>query len=283
MLAVRRAAAASIASLAMVLIATDVAFADDPPAKCYFASCVLQVQIPGTPAQQTGPAQPQKPGNRPAGAASKTANQHATANQAATPTTPVSPVVSGLLAGVAVGQPPAPPQAAAQPAVGVPPLPVVPPAVIAQRAISNLTLTAPPIRMSPPPGSQGATIGFPVWMWLQPGAASTGPITARATAGGVTVTATARLQRVVWTMGDGSTVTCIGPGTPFTIDQAGKPSPDCGHTYSSKSAAVTVKATSIWLVAWQGGGAVGQAILQPNSQVQVPVREVRTLNTTGGT
>lgn len=156
------------------------------------------------------------------------------------------------------------------------------PAVLAQRAIAALEVSAPPIQMSPPPGSEGATIGFPVWMWLEPGVESTGPITESVSAGGITVTATATLGRVVWDMGDGTTVSCEGPGTPFTIDQAGAESPDCGHIYSERSPGMTVSATSVWLVEWEGGGESGAATLQPDAQVQLPVREVRTLNTRGG-
>lgn len=266
----------------VALAFTSVAHADQPPPNvdqnCIGWTCQTSITVPG---QVAAPAPGRPPARkRSTGTPNIAANERAAAGQGAGASSPPNPVVTGLLTGVALGQPPAAPRAAAPQPV-IPPR-IIPPAVIAQRAISNLTLTAPPIQMSPPPDSQGATIGFPVWMWLQPGIAATGPITAAATAGGVTVTATARLQRVIWTMGDGSTVTCIGPGTPFALAQAGTSSPDCGHTYTAKSAAVTVRATSIWQVTWQGGGATGQATLQPDAQVQLPVREVRTLNTIGG-
>lgn len=264
------------------------AFADpnvDVP--CSNWGCQLGVTVPGQSAVPPPPPRPRPPAAAPRPAAG------GPPGPAPPPSTrpqlpPVLPIgAGGALGGVdpalrqaldAAGTPPA---GAARGAGGVPAAP--PPAVIAQRAISHLDLTAPPIRLSPPPASHGATIGFPVWMWLEPGQQSTGPISASATAGGVTVTATARLQYVVWDMGDGTTLRCDGPGTPFTVDQAGSRSPDCGHVYTMASPALTVTATSVWHVTWQGGGAAGQATLQPVGTVQLPVREIRTLNTTGGT
>ncbi|GAA3552169.1 hypothetical protein GCM10022222_39720 [Amycolatopsis ultiminotia] len=62
-----------------------------------------------------------------------------------------------------------------------------------------------------------------------------------------------------WAMGDGSTVTCIGPGTPFPVH--GDPqaaSPDCGHTYQrSPGERFLATATVSWRITWAGAGASG--------------------------
>jgi len=77
------------------------------------------------------------------------------------------------------------------------------------------------------------------------------------------VTATATPTSVVWSMGDGSTVTCTGAGTPFHPGTAPTASsPDCGHTYRTSSAsqagqAFPVSATVHWGVTWAGAGQGG--------------------------
>ncbi|MFD5872141.1 hypothetical protein [Streptomyces sp. NPDC060322] len=60
-----------------------------------------------------------------------------------------------------------------------------------------------------------------------------GSATASATAGGVT--ATAKVTRVRWAMGDGTTVACHGPGTPYAKSRGKAMSPHCGHLYERPS------------------------------------------------
>ncbi|WP_372404910.1 ATP/GTP-binding protein [Streptomyces luteireticuli] len=103
---------------------------------------------------------------------------------------------------------------------------------------------------------------------------------ASASAGGVTVTATAHVTKVVWAMGDGQTVICTGRGTPYRASYGMSTSPDCGHLFTHTSAqqprhAYTVTATSTWTVDWQGAGQNGQLTTTRNSQVQIPVGEVQ--------
>src|SRR5262249_17759083 len=74
-----------------------------------------------------------------------------------------------------------------------------------------------------------------------------------ARAGGVAVTATASLTRVDWDMGDGHTLTCHGPGTPYQAEDGSRPSPDCGYSYPVSSAGMpdesfTVTATLHWSI-----------------------------------
>jgi len=159
------------------------------------------------------------------------------------------------------------------------------PREIAQRAVDSMDLHAIDIGMvpAPTPGKVGI-VGLPVWMWAaNPGPSSTGPTTASASAGGITITATARIERITWDMGDGTTVLCDGPSTPYQ-DKFGKDSsPDCGHTYTTSSAdqpdgRFTVSATSDWVISWEGAGQTGTIRLDGLSRsVQVAIGEVQVL------
>ncbi|WP_409494736.1 hypothetical protein [Amycolatopsis sp. cmx-11-12] len=162
-----------------------------------------------------------------------------------------------------------------------PAVPQVSPAELARQAIDQMGLSAPDIRLAPPADSpHGATIGFPVWMWSARSDATTGPVTRTATAGTVSVTATAKLTRITWSMGDGATKACAGPGTPFTEDRAGLASPDCGHVYLTKapSGAFPIAATGHWEISWSGGGMSDSEAMDLTSSARLPVREIRTLN-----
>lgn len=173
---------------------------------------------------------------------------------------------------------------------GAPAAPPPPdPAVVAQVALTDMNLRPVTIGIVPEstPGKIGV-VGAPTWMWAAtPGEATTGPMTRSATVGGVTVQAVATLDRVVWNMGDGSTVTCAGTaakGTPY-YDAAGlKSSPTCGHTYTKPSdrqpgLAYTVTATSYWTVNWQGGGGAGVIPQVLGNATQIQVGELQVIVT----
>ncbi|GAQ65423.1 hypothetical protein [Streptomyces scabiei] len=148
------------------------------------------------------------------------------------------------------------------------------PAVLAQRAVDSMTLLGPDI--ASPRAAGKYTVGVPMWMWVNQSATTFGPNTASASAGGVTVTATAKVSKIVWQMGDGASVTCNGPGTPYQASEGMAQSPTCGHVYSktsagAKSGKFPVTATSTWTIDWQGGGQAGQLteIRQTNGQVAI--------------
>jgi hypothetical protein len=136
---------------------------------------------------------------------------------------------------------------------------------VARVAISSMNLKAVRIGIAPEASEDSVGIvGMPVWMWAsQPDAETVGPSTASATAGGITVTATATLNRVTWDMGDGTKpVVCRTAGTPYEPKFGKEPSPNCGHTYMKSSAGeegerFTVTATSNWIVSWEGAGQTG--------------------------
>ncbi|WP_406297209.1 ATP/GTP-binding protein [Streptomyces sp. NBC_00624] len=165
---------------------------------------------------------------------------------------------------------------------GGPAAPAVDPAVLAQEAVDKMLLRGPQIGITPKPGGKGV-VGMPVYMWTAKGAETYGPNSASATAGAVTVTATAKVSKIVWTMGDGNIVTCTTAGTPYKAEFGKRPSPDCGHRYAQPSSTQPsgkwhVTATSTWTIDWQGGGQTGQLTEIRNSTVDITVAEVQVLN-----
>jgi hypothetical protein len=148
-----------------------------------------------------------------------------------------------------------------------------------------MNLQAIQIGIAPEPGPDSVGIvGMPVWMWaVEPGPSTYGPITRTASAGGVTVTATARVEEITWSMGDGTQVVCHSPGTPYQEAYGAKPSPDCGHTYTRTSSRepdekYTVTATSDWVVTWTGAGQSGVIRLDGlQRSVEITVGEVQVL------
>ncbi|MEU9272304.1 ATP/GTP-binding protein [Streptomyces sp. NPDC048251] len=161
----------------------------------------------------------------------------------------------------------------------------VDPAVLAQRAVDSMKLAGPDIASPRPAGKY--LVGMPMWMWANQSPTTYGPNTASASAGGVSVTATAKVSKIVWTMGDGAVVTCAGPGTPYTAAAGKSDSPTCGHTYSRTSAdqaggRYRVTATSTWTIDWQvsagGGGQAGQLTETRQTQIQIPLAELQVLN-----
>lgn len=135
---------------------------------------------------------------------------------------------------------------------------------VAQIAVKKLNLTAIQIGIAPKPGPNSVgLVGMPVWMWAAtPNAHNVGPISATASAGGITITATAKVLGISWEMGDGTTVICHSAGTPYQASYGQKASPDCGHTYTKSSwrqpgGRYTVTATSDWAITWSGAGQSG--------------------------
>jgi len=154
----------------------------------------------------------------------------------------------------------------------------VTPVVVAEQAAKTLGLFSPMIEMAPPDGTP-QLVGVATWLWVS--LAAWHPLTATASAGSVTTTATAMPTKVVWDMGDGSTVTCDGPGTPYAPS-----SPDatttCSYTWST-AGTYTVTATAYWSVTWTASGAAGGGSLGtqagPAAEVTVHVVQSQAINT----
>ena len=169
---------------------------------------------------------------------------------------------------------------------GRPPGAPATPAQAASDVVRRMSLRAAQIGIVPEskPGSIGA-VGAPVYMWTTPGPATFGPQSLTGSAAGITITATAHVDRIVWNMGDGHAVTCRTPGTVYQDRYGFKMSPDCGYRYTRTSArqpgsAYTVTATSYWLVNWVGpAGSSGQIPLVLSSNTRIQIGELQALVT----
>jgi hypothetical protein len=154
----------------------------------------------------------------------------------------------------------------------------VDPVVVADQTIQQLPLGSATIEMAPPAGAE-QLVGVATWLWIEPGAWQT--LTATASAGTVTTAATATPTKVVWDMGDGSTVTCDGPGTPY---DPSRPNATTGCSYTwRKAGSYQVSATIYWSVSWTSVGAPGGGNLGlkpgPAAEMAVRVTESQAINT----
>lgn len=133
------------------------------------------------------------------------------------------------------------------------------------------------IGIVPEPGTNSVgLVGMPTWMWVaDPGPSTTGPISRSVTVRGFTVTATAKVKRIVWKMGDGTSVSC-GRGTPYTDAFGAQESPTCGHVYT-KQGRYTVSATSFWEVEWSGIGEAGTITIDLSESESITVGEAQVI------
>ncbi len=172
--------------------------------------------------------------------------------------------------------------------------PAVSPNALAQQATDSLTLPSPVVDLNP---SAFSVVNLSSWLWIDPEIWHS--FRATASAGNVTATAVAVPSTVLWTMGDGHSVLCGGPGTPY---QPGVPqeaqTTDCSYTYPRSSAgqpsasgdgdsnngAFRVTATITWTVSWLTTGVAGGGSLPPlhtSSTVPVRVEQVESVGTVG--
>jgi hypothetical protein len=150
---------------------------------------------------------------------------------------------------------------------------------LVRQAVGRLSLPSPVIGMSPEAGF-AQVVGVPTWLWI--GGVGWRSVSKTVRVPGLFVTASAVPQRVVWSMGDGGTVTCRGSGTLYSSRfPADERSPDCGYVYPRSSAGQSggtfrVSATVMWDVVWRGGGRSGRIPgLRTGAEVAVRVTEVQ--------
>jgi len=159
------------------------------------------------------------------------------------------------------------------------------PATVGAQAASELQLPTPSLTLSP------VTTGYvnlAEWLAVAPSIWHLFTTSAQAcnVGGCTTATATATPAIVRWNTGDGSFVTCNGPGTAYTPDlSAAAQSTNCSHIYRATSAnqpnpegnpnggAFTVTAAVTWVVAWSGpdgsAGALPSLVTQTSTSLKV--------------
>jgi hypothetical protein len=162
---------------------------------------------------------------------------------------------------------------------------VVDPVDLAEEAIERMRLLAPRVGMTPLAADAPMVVGVPTWLWVaNAGPRAWGPISRSATAGSTTVTARAQVSSVVWDMGDGHTLTCMGPGTPWSRALGTEASPTCGHVFERPSVdepdrTFDVTATTHWEVNWSGAGQTGRITFTLSGTRELEVTEIQVLQT----
>src|SRR5581483_1529499 len=129
-------------------------------------------------------------------------------------------------------------------------------------------------------------VNLPTFLWIDQGIWRS--MSATAAVGGVSATVVAAPSRVVWAMGNGATVSCVGPGVPYdpNRDPAAQAT-SCSYTYTAPSGQqpggrYVVTARVYWHVTWTstgvaGGGDLGE-IAGEASTTSVGVDVIRSVN-----
>lgn len=152
----------------------------------------------------------------------------------------------------------------------------------ARRVLASLGLTAIDLGIHP----RGDTVdrmgyvGWHTWLWAEsPSDRQWGPVEARATDSGISVSLSARVAEVTWDMGNGEGVTCQrGTAWSEARTQGGRnvASPDCGYVYA-EDGRYTVTATSDWAVDWSAAGYTGTLPLTLSRSADVIVGELQSV------
>jgi len=173
-------------------------------------------------------------------------------------------------------------------------VPVAPPppdpAVLAEQAYGELQVPTPAIGAGP--DRTKLAVSLWTWLWID----NPGPLTNTVAAGGISVTVTATLSSVDWSLGEPATkgdtyvsgptatLTCQGTGTPPPPGYDWKAEPPCGYIFhwrslkerTGGSGKWPIKATSTWAVTWQANtGATGATTLSATGNDQFDVEEYR--------
>ena len=176
---------------------------------------------------------------------------------------------------------PVPPPVPSEPDVEPVTVITITPYQAALMAAAYLPLQPGQPQVGPPPSLNKwdmAAVGYPLWIWAE---GNLDPAPVSRSVSGLSVSLDAELAKIVYDLGDGTTITC-GRGTPWRKGgvPAGTPSPDCGHTYTRPSlpkGSFTITATTHWSVAWTAGGQSGTIPFTQTSTTALPVGEIQTL------
>lgn len=139
-------------------------------------------------------------------------------------------------------------------------------------AKAKLELDKPTMGTAPCTG-QGCVgrVGVPVWLWTQEWQSKS----VTATAGPHSITLTATPSKVVWSLGDGQSVTCTSAGTKYEKSMGWASSPDCGLSHGYKRMGhYTMTATMTWDVSWSGS-LTGSETMTTSSSSPVRIGEIQ--------
>jgi hypothetical protein len=117
--------------------------------------------------------------------------------------------------------------------------------VLVAQARANLVIALPDVATSPPRGGT-QLVAVPVWFWVE----NFEPVGATAAIPGLSATLTATPTTTTVRTGDGTTVTCDGPGVAYDQTRSWRDQhSDCSHPFIDRGP-VTVDVTVTWSLAW---------------------------------
>ncbi len=119
-----------------------------------------------------------------------------------------------------------------------------------------------------------AVVGHPLWLWVD----SSRSVSSSVTEQGIRVSLSARLDRVVFDMGDGGSVSCSRFESYQRSVKPGTPSPSCGYVYQQASlpkGSYRVEATAYWVVSWSALGRSGVVDVPVSGGRDLPVGELQ--------
>lgn len=166
------------------------------------------------------------------------------------------------------------------------PPPEVPPEVLRQVAINNLTLQAPTLDWNPKLTGRGTLVNLETWFWLVNPPPTTQTVSAEVPSSTAIVTVTFTGMDISAEGED--TQHCPDPGTPYT---PGALKTTCALAFSRASSALGLPATPVTVApGWKGTwtlnghdqGALVPQPVAPSATVQIMVDEVQTLVTGAG-
>ncbi len=156
---------------------------------------------------------------------------------------------------------------------------------LALDALESVQIAGPAIRTSPSENGR-LYVQVPTWLWLDPSWWQ--PYEATANTGRVWSTVRATPVATSWNLGDGRSVSCRGPGTPWRPGLADDAT-DCTHTYRQSSArepggTFDLEATVTFEVSWTSNAAAGGTLpaISRTSTLDVEVGEIQAIGTRGG-
>lgn len=164
---------------------------------------------------------------------------------------------------------------------------LVTPASLAQQAFASIHLPSPSGDRQPRPDVlwHGTPFTYTnIWTWYWTDASTWKPLSATASAAGLSATVTATPVELDFDPGDGSpAVSCGGPGVAWSAS-AGFAAPSsvggCGYQYRKvTSAPIATTQTIVWAITWQGTGTTGGAIpsLSTSTSGQIQVLQIETV------
>ncbi len=120
-------------------------------------------------------------------------------------------------------------------------------------------------------------VGMPVWLWVaSPSPQTWGPATSTGTSGALSVTGTAKAERVTWNLGDGSAPIVCGAGSPYDPSYGKVESPTCGTPGYTKQGTYPVSAVTHWRIDYTSNiGVSGALAMDLTADAQLTVGELQ--------